>query len=189
VELCRKGERSIGQVARDLDLTETAVCDWVRKAEIDDGRRPGLTSSEREELAPLRKEVRALRQERDILKRATAFTTGSACTRRSRTSRRPSTKVVWQRRPPTPHRVVVCRFGAGPRSSTTTSSCTPRSATSRHPNMSVVRQARPPTPHTVLVCRFVGGPRHTSAVRGPSPRMAPLFATRRRKVGCRPSPR
>jgi transposase len=73
VELCRKGDRSIPQVARDLDLTETAVREWVRQAEIDDGRRPGLTSSEREELARLRKENRVLREERDILKRATAF--------------------------------------------------------------------------------------------------------------------
>jgi transposase len=73
VGLCRKGDRSIPQVARDLDLTETAVREWVRQAEIDDGRRPGLTSSEREELARLRKENRVLREERDILKRATAF--------------------------------------------------------------------------------------------------------------------
>jgi transposase len=39
VELCRKGDRSIAQVARDLDLSETAVRSWVRQAEIDEGRR------------------------------------------------------------------------------------------------------------------------------------------------------
>ena len=73
VELCRKGDRSVAEVARELDLTETAVRRWVHQAEIDAGQRPGLTSSEHEELVRLRKEVRVLREERDILKRVTAF--------------------------------------------------------------------------------------------------------------------
>ncbi len=58
---------------RDLDLTETAVREWVRQADVDAGRRDGLTTAEREELARLRRENRVLREERDILKRATAF--------------------------------------------------------------------------------------------------------------------
>ena len=65
--------RSIAGVARDLDLSETAVRRWVARAEVDAGRREGSTTAEREELARLRKEVRVLREERDILKRATAF--------------------------------------------------------------------------------------------------------------------
>ena len=73
IQLCRAGERSIGEVARDLDLTESSVRRWVEQAEIDEGRRQGLTSDEREELARLRRENRVLREERDILKRATAF--------------------------------------------------------------------------------------------------------------------
>jgi transposase len=73
VGLCRKGDRSVGQVAKDMDLTETAVRAWVRQADIDDGRRDGLTTAERDEVARLRKEVRVLREERDILKRATIF--------------------------------------------------------------------------------------------------------------------
>ncbi len=60
-------------MARDLDLIEIAVRHWVRQAGIDDGQRPGLSSSEREELARLRKENRVLCEEHDILKRATAF--------------------------------------------------------------------------------------------------------------------
>ncbi|MFD9270779.1 transposase [Streptomyces goshikiensis] len=73
VELCRRGDRSVGQIARDFELTETAVRSWVRQAEVDDGERNGLTSSEREELAALRRENRRLREDVDILKRATAF--------------------------------------------------------------------------------------------------------------------
>ncbi len=73
VELVRSSGKSIGEVARDLDLTESALRLWVRQADIDDGNREGLTTTEREELARLRKENRVLREERDILKRATAF--------------------------------------------------------------------------------------------------------------------
>ena len=73
VELCRKGDRSIAEVARELDLTETALRRWVHQAEIDAGHKPGLTSSEHEELVRLRRENRVLREERDILKRAAAF--------------------------------------------------------------------------------------------------------------------
>jgi len=65
--------KSIGEICRDLDLTESAVRRWVTQAEIDAGQREGLTSAEREELIRLRKENRVLREERDILKRATAF--------------------------------------------------------------------------------------------------------------------
>ncbi|MFC9399219.1 transposase [Streptomyces sp. NPDC057027] len=73
IELCRRADRSIGQVAGDFELTETAVRSWVRQAEVDAGERDRLTSSEREELAALRRENRRLREDVDILKRATAF--------------------------------------------------------------------------------------------------------------------
>mgnify|MGYP002622885610 CR=1 FL=1 len=74
VEVCRRGNRTIGQVAKDFDLTETAVRDWVTQAALDAGTRAdGLTSAEREELARLRQENRRLREGVDILKRATAF--------------------------------------------------------------------------------------------------------------------
>ena len=63
------------QVARDLDLTQSAVRNWVERARADRGKgKPGvLTTAEKEELAALRKEVRTLRMERDILKKAAAF--------------------------------------------------------------------------------------------------------------------
>ena len=73
VEACSGGDRSIGQVARDFDLTETAVREWVRQADVDAGRRDGLTTTEREELSQLRRENRRLREDVEILKRATAF--------------------------------------------------------------------------------------------------------------------
>jgi len=74
VELCQRGDRSVGQVAKDFDLTETAVREWVRQAERDSGQRAdGLTSEERTELAQLRRENRQLREDVGILKRATAF--------------------------------------------------------------------------------------------------------------------
>lgn len=64
----------MAQVAKDFDLTETAVRDWVRQADLDAGTRSdGLASAEREELARLRQENRRLREDVDILKRATAF--------------------------------------------------------------------------------------------------------------------
>jgi transposase len=73
VELCRRGDRSIGQVASDFDLTETNVRTWVKQTEIDHGERPGLTSEEREELTRLRRENRRLEIDNETLKRATAF--------------------------------------------------------------------------------------------------------------------
>src|SRR5262252_7190886 len=72
VERCQAGDRSIGQVAHDFDLTETAVREWVRQAEVDAGKRDGLTSDERRELAELRRENRRLQADVDLLKRATA---------------------------------------------------------------------------------------------------------------------
>jgi transposase len=75
VERCRQGDRSVGQVAKDFDLTETAVREWVKQAERDAGSRQdgGLTSSEKDELAQLRRQNRRLREDVEILKRATAF--------------------------------------------------------------------------------------------------------------------
>jgi transposase len=74
VALVRQPGRTAGGVARDLDLTETAVREWVKQAERDEGvRADGMTTAERAEMAQLRKELREAREERDILKRAVAF--------------------------------------------------------------------------------------------------------------------
>ena len=77
VAMCLKGDRSMRAIALDLGLPTKTVQGWVtqaeRQAEVDAGKREGLTTADREELLQLRKEVRVLREERDILRRATAF--------------------------------------------------------------------------------------------------------------------
>jgi transposase len=75
VELVRKSGKTVTEVARDLDLTVSALRSWVKQAEIDAGRGPAgvLTTEEREELSRLRKENRLLKEEREILKKAAAF--------------------------------------------------------------------------------------------------------------------
>ena len=66
---------SVAKVARDLDLTETSLRDWVKQADIDEGQGPegALTTEEREELRRLRRRVRTLEMERDFAKKAAAF--------------------------------------------------------------------------------------------------------------------
>jgi transposase len=74
VRLVLDDGKTIGAVARDLDLTASALRLWVDRARADRTHgRAGFTTAEREELAGLRKEVRELRTERDILKKAAAF--------------------------------------------------------------------------------------------------------------------
>jgi transposase len=65
IELCQRGDRSVGQVARDFGLTETAGREWLKQAERDNGARDdgGLSSAEKQELAQLRRENRRLREE------------------------------------------------------------------------------------------------------------------------------
>ena len=66
--------KSVAQVARDLDLTPSALSGWVKQAQADRSKgETGLTTDERAELARLRKEVRQLEMERAILKKAAAF--------------------------------------------------------------------------------------------------------------------
>lgn len=73
VGLIRSSGRSVPQVCRDLDLAESVVRRWLAQADVDEGRREGLTTVEREELTRLRRENRVLREEREILKKAATF--------------------------------------------------------------------------------------------------------------------
>lgn len=67
--------KNVAKVAKDLDLTESALRNWVKQAEIDEGKssQGALTTDEREELRKMRREIRILEQERDFLKKAAAF--------------------------------------------------------------------------------------------------------------------
>jgi transposase len=75
VGLIRRSGRSIGAVSKELGLTETAVRRWVEQMEVDQGRGTGgaLTTAERDELSQLRRRVKQLEMEREILKKAAAF--------------------------------------------------------------------------------------------------------------------
>ncbi len=75
VKLCRSGSENVGEVAKRLDLTETAVRAWVKQAEVDEqgGSASALTTDEKAELARVKRELKRVTMERDILKKATAF--------------------------------------------------------------------------------------------------------------------
>ena len=66
--------RTVSSLAREFEPTETTIRNWIAQADRDEGRRSdGLTTDERAELNQLRREVKALREEREILKKAAAW--------------------------------------------------------------------------------------------------------------------
>ena len=67
------GGRSIADVARSLGVSQQTLRTWSKNVEVDAGRREGLTAEDKEELKQLRRRVRVLEQEREILKKAAAF--------------------------------------------------------------------------------------------------------------------
>ncbi|WP_283616583.1 transposase [Mycolicibacterium poriferae] len=73
VELARLGEKPISQIAKDLGIAESGLRRWMKQADIDEGKKDGLTSDERAELVRLRREKRVLEMEVEILKRASAY--------------------------------------------------------------------------------------------------------------------
>ncbi len=73
VELARERAKPIAALARDLGISETCLRNWVAQADVDEGKREGLTTEERRELTKLRREVRTLAMENEILKRAAAY--------------------------------------------------------------------------------------------------------------------
>jgi transposase len=73
VQLLRSSGRSIPQLAKELGVSEGSLRNWLKQADIDEGKTQGLTSDERDELRRLRRENNILKQERDFLKKAAAF--------------------------------------------------------------------------------------------------------------------
>jgi transposase len=63
----------VAQIATDLGISDSCLRNWMAQADIDEGRREGLSSREREELVELRRVTRTLKLENEILKRAAAY--------------------------------------------------------------------------------------------------------------------
>jgi transposase-like protein len=73
VELARLREKPLRQLAADLGISDQTLSNWIKQADIDEGKREGLTTEERAELVRLRRANRVLELENEILKRAAAF--------------------------------------------------------------------------------------------------------------------
>jgi len=73
VELARLREKPVAQIAADLGISESCLRRWMDVADVDDGRRPGVTTDEKAELVALRRKNRVLELENEILKRAAAY--------------------------------------------------------------------------------------------------------------------
>ncbi len=73
VELARLREKPVAQIAEDLGISDSCLRNWMAWADVDEGRREGVSSRERDELVALRREARTLRLENEILKRAAAY--------------------------------------------------------------------------------------------------------------------
>jgi transposase len=81
VRLLRTSDRTVPQLARELGCSPTSLRKWARQLDVDEGKTPGLTTDEREELRRLRREVKTLSEEREILKKAAAFFANEGRTR------------------------------------------------------------------------------------------------------------
>ena len=73
VQLARAGDQPVGQIAKDLGISESCLRRWMKLDEIETGDRDGLTADERAELVASRRRIRVLETENEILKRAAAF--------------------------------------------------------------------------------------------------------------------
>jgi transposase len=73
VRLLRTSNRTVPQLAKELGVSESSLRNWSDQLDVNEGKKEGLSTSEREELRRLRKENRVLTEEREILKKAAAF--------------------------------------------------------------------------------------------------------------------
>ena len=73
VAVARQGQASLKQIAKDFGISEGSLMNWMKQADIEDGRRPGLNDADRAELRELKKRNRLLEQENEVLRRAAAY--------------------------------------------------------------------------------------------------------------------
>jgi transposase len=73
VAVARKGQASLAQIAKDFGISEGSLPNWIKQADVEDGRRPGLTDADRVELRELKKRNRLLEQENEVLRRAAVY--------------------------------------------------------------------------------------------------------------------
>lgn len=73
VAVARKGEAPLKQIAADFGISESCLANWLRAADVEDGKRAGMTREESAELRELRKRNRLLEQENEVLRRAAAY--------------------------------------------------------------------------------------------------------------------
>jgi len=86
VAVARQGQAPLTQIAKDFGISETYLSNWMKKADIEDGNRPGLTAKEAEQVRDLKRRNRLLEQENEVLRRAAAYLSqanlpGKGCTR------------------------------------------------------------------------------------------------------------
>jgi transposase len=73
VAVARKGQAPLNQIARDFGISEGCLHNWMKKADVQDGHRPGVTDADRVELRDAKKRIRLLEQENEVLRRAAAY--------------------------------------------------------------------------------------------------------------------
>ena len=73
VAVARRGEAPIAQIAKDFGISESCLRNWLAKADVQDGKRSGVSASEAVELREARKRIRLLEQENEVLRRAAAY--------------------------------------------------------------------------------------------------------------------
>jgi transposase len=73
VAVARQGQAPLSQIAKDFGISEGTLSNWLKKADVEDGHRPGLNEAERAELRETRKRIRLLEQENEVLRRAAAY--------------------------------------------------------------------------------------------------------------------
>ena len=73
IAVARRGDAPIAQIAKDFGISESCLRNWLSKADVEDGVRPGVTSAENADLREARKKIRLLEQENEVLRRAAAY--------------------------------------------------------------------------------------------------------------------